>query len=73
MKKKNQISLTKKATPDGEGFIALPIAFNSVIARRSGATTTPARLSGAGAQSFASYEIASSQPTLLAMTKIRGK
>jgi hypothetical protein len=68
MKTKNQISLTKKAIPDGEGFIALPIVFNRVIAGRSGATIK---------QSFASCEIAhlrqaqmSSQSTLLAMTKI---
>jgi hypothetical protein len=35
MKTKIYQPLTKNAIPDGEGFIALPISFNSVIARRA--------------------------------------
>jgi hypothetical protein len=33
MKQKPDEQLSKKVIPDGEGFNALPIAFNSVIAR----------------------------------------
>jgi hypothetical protein len=32
MKTKNYLALTKNAIPDGEGFTALPISFNSVMA-----------------------------------------
>jgi hypothetical protein len=36
MKNKNQLSPLTKATPDGEGFIALPIAFNMALAGFTG-------------------------------------
>ncbi len=32
MKTKNYLPLTKNAIPAGEGFTALPISFNSVVA-----------------------------------------